>query len=55
MKMINEIEKNQEKSKLLDDKEVQTSKVHVVTVNSTLTNEKAKEITIQKSEQGLDR
>ena len=51
----NEIEKNQEKSKLLDDKEVQTSKVHVVTVNSTLTNEKAKEITIQKSEQGLDR
>lgn len=51
----NEIEKNQEKSKLLDDKEVQTSKPHVATVNSSLTNEKAKEIAIQKGEQELDR
>lgn len=51
----NEIEKNQEKSKLLDDKEVQTSKPHVATVNSPLTNEKAKEIAIQKSEQELNR
>lgn len=51
----NEIEKNQEKSKLLDDKEVQTSKPYVATVNSPLTNEKAKEIAIQKSEQELDR
>lgn len=50
----NEIEKNQEKSKLLDDKEVQTSNPHVATVNSPLTNEKAKEIAIQKSEQELD-
>lgn len=52
----NEIEKNQEKSKLLDNKKQEITSSHVATVNnSSMANRKAKEIAIQKGEQELDR
>ncbi|PKZ28420.1 hypothetical protein CYJ78_01000 [Lactobacillus crispatus] len=52
----NEIEKNQEKSKLLDNKKQEITSSHSAAVNnSSMTNRKAKEMAIQKGELELDR